>query len=91
MSQSAFQECRSTITSLINSTDKWYDTFNDKQLNLTIFLDLKKEFDTVNHVILMGKLRKYGIRDISGDWIQSHIENWKQSCAAIGSIRGLEL
>ena len=57
---------------MIDSTEKWYDNINNKQLNLTIFLDLKKAFDTVNHAILIGKLRKYGIRDIAGDWIQSY-------------------
>ena len=32
MSQSAFQKCCSTISSLIDSTDKWYSNIN-KQLN----------------------------------------------------------
>ena len=73
MSQSAFQKCCSTIASLIDSTDKWYDNIKDKQLNLTIFLDLKQAFDTVNHVIFIRKLRKYGIRDIAGNWIQSYL------------------
>ena len=88
MSQSAFQKCCSIITSLIDSTDKWYDDINDKQLNLTIFLDLKKAFDTVNHAILIGKLRKYGILDIAGDWIQTYLENRKQYCAANGLNSG---
>jgi len=57
MSQSAFQKCCSTIKSLIDSTDKWYDNINDKQLNLTTFLDLKRAFDTANHSLLIGKLR----------------------------------
>ena len=81
-SQSAFQKCCSTITSLIDSTYKWHDNINDKQLNLIIFLDLKRAFDTVSHAILIGKLRKYGIRDIAGGWIQSHLENRKQYCSA---------
>ena len=66
MNQSASQKFCSKITSLIDSTDKWYDNINDKQLNLTIFLDLKNVFDTVNYEILIGQLRKYGIRDIDG-------------------------
>ena len=61
MSQSAFQQCSSIITLLIDSTDKWYDTIDDKQLTLTIFLDLKRVFDAVNDVTLRGKLRIYGI------------------------------
>ena len=88
MSQSAFQKCCSTITSLIDSTDKWYDNINDKQLNLTVFLDLKKIFDTVNHAILIGKSRKYGIRDIALDWILSYLDNRKQFCPTNGRNSG---
>ena len=55
-----------------------------KQLNLAIFLDLKKAFDTVDHKILLEKLRKYGIRELFGDWFQSYIENRRQYCATNG-------
>ena len=66
--QSAFRKLYSTVTSLINSTDYWYDNMDKKQLNLAIFLDLKKAFDTVDHRILIKKLGAYGIRGISGVW-----------------------
>ena len=44
------------------------------QLNLTIFLDLKKTFNAVVHKTLIEKLRKYGTRELSGDWFQSKLE-----------------
>ena len=84
MSQSAFQKLCSTITSLIDSTDYWYENIDHKQLNLAIFLDLKKAFDTVDHKILLEKLRKYGIRELSGDWFESYLKNRRQYCAANG-------
>ena len=46
---SAFRKLYSTITSLICSTDHWYENIDNKKLNLAIFLDLKKAFDTVDH------------------------------------------
>ena len=33
-------------------------------------------------------MKKYGIRDIAGDWIQSYLENRKQYCAAQGLNSG---
>ena len=84
MSQSAFEKLCSTITSLIDSTDYWYENIDHKQLNLAIFLNLKKTFDTVDYKILLEKLRKYGIRELSGDWFQSYLENRRQYCAANG-------
>ena len=47
--QSAFRKLYSTVASLINSTDYWYDNMDERQLNLAIFLDLKKAFDTIDH------------------------------------------
>ncbi|XP_072024930.1 protein mono-ADP-ribosyltransferase PARP14-like [Amphiura filiformis] len=44
-----------------------------------IFLDLKKAFDTVNHELLVNKLRKYGISDIELNWIKSYLNNRMQS------------
>ena len=51
--QSAFQQLCSTITSLISSTDYWYDNVDSRKINLTLFLDLKKAFDTVDHSVFM--------------------------------------
>ena len=41
-SQSAFQKLCSTVTSLIDSTELWYESIAHKQVNVAIFLDLKK-------------------------------------------------
>ena len=82
--QSAFRKLYSTVTSLINSTDYWYDNMDKRQLNLAIFLDLKKAFDTVDHRILIKKLGAYGIRGISGEWLTSFLTSSKQFCSVNG-------
>ena len=80
-SQSAFRKLHSTITSLINCTDSWYRNIDKKQLNLSLFLDLKKAFDTVDHQIMVKKLNAIGVRGIAGDWFASYLSNRKQYCS----------
>ena len=49
--QFAFRKLHSTITSMLNITETWYKNIEHK-LNVSIFLVLKKAFDTVDHDIL---------------------------------------
>ena len=61
MSQFAYRKLHSTITSLISVSDYWYENIDKNDVNFALFLDLKKAFDTVDHEILIGKLKVYGI------------------------------
>ena len=82
--QSAYQQLCSTITSLITSTDYWYENMDSREISLTLCLDLKKAFDTVDHSVLMKKLHVYGIRVSAGDWFESYLKERKQYCAVNG-------
>ena len=55
--QATFCKLYSTMTSLITSIDYWYENIDCSKINLTIFMDLKKAFDTVDHTILIQKLQ----------------------------------
>ena len=51
--QFAFQKLHSMITLMLNITDNWYKHIDERKLNVSIFLDLKKAFDKVDHDILL--------------------------------------
>ena len=38
---------------------------------MSIFIDLTKAFDTVNHGTLLGKLERYGVRRLPLKWLAS--------------------
>ena len=72
------------MTSLIGSTDYWYESIDHSKVNLTVFLDLKKAFDTADHSVLMKKLCAYGVRGKPGGCFESYLTNRKQFCSLNG-------
>ena len=44
-------------------TNKWIIKIDEGRFNLTLSLDLRKSFDTVDHSILFIKLEYYGIKN----------------------------
>ena len=85
-SQSGFRSIHSTVTALLEATDSWAFDIDHGNVNVVVFLDLKKAFDTVDHTILLSELSAYGIQENAFNWFRSYLENRTQICSVSGSL-----
>ena len=76
----------STADALLHSTNEWYRKMDDGMLNIAVFLDLIKAFDTVNHEVLIGKLSFLGMQPCALNLITSYLENRSQRCYVNGYL-----
>ena len=76
--QSGFRALHSTLTTLLKNTDDWYSGMDLGKYVGTVFVDLKKAFDTVDHNILLQKLNHYGVQELDLKWFESYLSNRKQ-------------
>lgn len=76
--QHGFRKNHSTQSALISLLDKWIGYVEKKYTVVTIFLDFKRAFETVNKDILIEKLRKYNFSLSAVEWFENYLTNRKQ-------------
>ena len=74
-SQYGFRQEHSTELASLEFTDRVLRHLDNNKLPITIFLDLTKAFDTLDHTILLNKLDYYGIKDTPLLWFKSYLTN----------------
>ena len=51
------------------------EAFSQGKYTLAIYIDLSKASDTVNHNVLLEKLKAYGIQSENLKWFRSNLSN----------------
>ena len=73
--QFGFRKSHSTELAVIDIQNTLLRTLDNNKLTCTIFLDLAKAFDSVDHNILLKKLKRYGIRGMPLALLKSYLSN----------------
>lgn len=76
--QHGFRKGRSPMTAIFQLVNGVGQALDEKRKVGTIFCDLSKAFDTLDHSLLLKKLAFYGVNDVSFDWFMSYLTNRKQ-------------
>ena len=84
--QYGFRKIHNTSHPIIHFLDKIYSSLNknNPEYTLSIFIDLKKAFDTVNHDILLQKMNHYGFRGMANTWFKNYLNDRVQFVTANG-------
>ena len=99
--QYGFRKNRDTTQPLVHLINKIYEGLNKptSEYTLSIFVDLRKAFDTCDFSILLNKLKHYGFRGLSLKWFENYItgrtqyvnvngENSKEKNITVGVPQG---
>ena len=71
--QHGFRKGRSCLTQLLQHMDFLLENFLDNSETDVIYLDYAKAFDKVDHSILLGKMKAYGIEGKLFNWIEQFL------------------
>ena len=78
-SQYGFRKAHSTELAALEMVDRIGKELDNNKTPISIFLDLSKAFDTLNHKILITKLHYYGMDELTLAWFKSYLSNRKQA------------
>ena len=80
--QYGFRSIHSTALALSRASNKWLINIDNGSLNSVVFLDVQKAFDTVDHEIMLNKLRCYDVQEDELKFFVSYIDG-RQQCTSV--------
>ena len=89
VNQSGFRHGHSTTTALLNVIEDLSHSIDNGSVTGFVALDLKRAFDTVDHYILLEKLKLYGFDDVSVRWFKNYLSDRTQRTSINGSLSSL--
>ena len=75
-----FRKKNRTQNTLLVMTEKLKTLSNKKLKDGALFMDLSKEFDTLDHSLLLTKLSAYGFDNNSLSFVRSYLTNRIERC-----------
>ena len=72
--QSGFRSGYGCVTATLKVLNDVTIALDSKQYCAAIFIDLAKAFDTVDHYILVGRLRSIGVSEGSLAWFANYLK-----------------
>ena len=77
-SQYGYRKLHSTEHACVELVDRLMTDLDKGETPICFFLDLSKAFDTLNHNILLAKLKYYGLDDNALKWFKSYLSDRRQ-------------
>ena len=77
--------CNLSLTSF--QEDSWYKSMDRGNMIGVVFLDISKAFNTIDHSIILRKLRKLlSLSDSSCQWVESYLQSREQAVRFAGML-----
>ena len=90
-SQYGFQKYHSTELAALELVDQIHKEIDENKISFSVFLDLSKAFDTLDHDILLHKLQYYGITGTSLNWFRRYLTEHYQYVDYNGASSSMKL
>ena len=76
--QHAYRKFHGTVTCLFELLNEIYQLIDNKNKVAIVSLDLSKAFDTINHQLLIQKLKSFNLKSNATDFLKSYLSNRMQ-------------